>query len=89
MADVVVGAKKYTEEEVTKALAALERQRAQSKKWRERLQSPEAKAKQQASNLRRRITNQLLLAKAKKNGITISSAEIETAVKALSASKKK
>jgi len=89
MAKQVVVSDKYSQEDVEKALKALERQREQSKKWRERMQSPEAKAKQKESNLRRRIGNQLLLAKAKKSGITVTAAEIEAAVKAVVPPKKK
>jgi hypothetical protein len=89
MAKSVTVGDKYSQEEVDRALRMLERQREQSKKWRERMQTPEAKEKQRINNLRRRITNQLLLAKAKKQGITVSSAELEAALKAAGASKAK
>jgi hypothetical protein len=88
MADVIVGAKKYSQEEVERAIAALQRTREQSKKWRERAQTPEAKAKASLAGTRRRIEQSLLLAKAKKQGITISKAELDAALAAAAKVKK-
>jgi len=86
--EVQVGAKKYSPEEIERAVRALERQREQSKKWRERAQTPEAKEKAKKASTRRRVEQSLLLAKAKKAGITVSPAEIEAALKATTPKKK-
>lgn len=68
---------KYSQEDVARALKALERQKAQQAKWREKAKSPEHKAKQAESNLRRRVAQQLMLLKAKEKGITVTRDEIE------------
>lgn len=78
--EVQVGAKKYSQEEVERALNALQRQREQSKKWRERAQLPEAKEKAKAASARRRVETSILLAKAKKAGIVVTKAELDAAL---------
>lgn len=87
--EVQVGAKKYTPEEIERAVKALERQREQSKKWRERAQTPEAKAKAKLAGTRRRVEQSILLAKAKKAGITVSKEEVDKAIAGITPKTKK
>ena len=89
MAEVTVQGKKYTEEEIAKGLAALQRQRDQSKKWREKAKSPEHKAKMRLASLRRRVAQTLLIAKAKAAGIKVTKEEVEKALAVSSGGKKK
>jgi len=80
---VVVAGKKYTPEEVEKALLTLQKQKERQLAYRAKSQAtPEAKAKQKENNLRRRITNQLILLKAKQSGIVVTKEEVERALRA-------
>ena len=83
--EVTIGAKKYTPEQIEQAVKALERSREQAKKWREKSQTPEAKAKSKLASTRRRIEQTLLIAKAKKQGIVVTKEELDRAVAAASA----
>ena len=83
MSEVVVGGKKYSEEELAKGIAALQRQRDQSKKWREKAKDPAYAAKAKLSAARRRVEQTLLIAKAKKQGITVTKEEVEKALAAM------
>lgn len=77
---------KATQAQIDEALALLERTKAQRAKQREKMKNdPAAKAKAQERALRLRVKNSLLTKKALAAGITVSEAEIATAVKALQA----
>ena len=89
MSEVTVGGKKYSEEEIAKGLAALQRQRDQSKKWREKAKDPAYAAKAKAQSARRRVEQSLLIAKAKKQGITVSKDEVEKVLQAQAKGNKK
>ena len=78
MADVTVGNKTVSQEEVEKALALLESQKQQRAKQRENIKNnPEAKAKADARALRLRVKNTILQRKAVAAGITVSDKEID------------
>lgn len=80
MAEVKVAGKTYTEEEIQKGLAALQRQRDQSKRWREKSKSPEYAAKAKLQGARRRVAQSLLIAKAKAAGIKVTKEEVDRAL---------
>lgn len=80
MADVKIP-KGTSQEEVTKALALLQRQREQQVKQRERIKNnPELKTKQADRAKRLRVKNSLLMKKALAAGITCSASEIDKAL---------
>ena len=75
--------KKASPEEIKEALELLERTKAQRAKQRDKVKNnPELKVKQAEASKRRRIKDQILIAKALKAGIQVTDAEVTTAMKA-------
>ena len=80
MGKQVIVPDKYTSDDVNQALAALERQKTRQAVEKEKRQSPEAKDKQKAYNLRKRIKEKILLKKAEAAGIKITDEEVSAAI---------
>lgn len=83
-AEVIVSGKKYTQEEIQKALETMEKIRATREKGKERVKNmtPEQKAVLKKKMILKRADNALLLQKAAKAGITNTPEEIVAYAKA-------
>lgn len=68
---------KYSQEDVQRALAHMEKTKAQNAAWRAKAKTPEGKAKAQAAAARRRAVEQLIILKAKEKGITVTAEEVD------------